>query len=95
MTDLFSPIELKARQILRDAQADDAKWSPGRAIVLNTFRAMWANSLPATKVAEIGNAMESCNASVEAFKPILTALVREKVLRSRRSGGETLYEINY
>ena len=71
---------------------DDSNWQNLR-IVRSVFKAMWSSSMHAEKIEKVGCAMfgfESLD-----LTSALDALVKEKVLRSRRSGKVKLYEVNY
>lgn len=89
----FSPLELKAREIL--ARADtDIDWSPARVTIKNVFTALWINALSAEQVAEVGAALGVKTDAAEVQRT-LTKFVRAGILRSRVDCRERLYEINF
>ena len=86
-------LEAQARQII-DAARSGEGWSPARAIILNTFEAMWSAALTAERVEKVGAALAGMTVDGDPIRRELTALVRAGVLRSRVNAGQRLYELN-
>lgn len=96
MTD-YDETELKAREILdriHDGQRENEGWQARQALRI-VFRAMWTAALPVDRIVEITKALTGFAFTDENFKKPLAAAVRAGILRSRREGGQRLYEINY
>jgi hypothetical protein len=86
----MSQFELDTRNLFNKVD-----WSPETQVVARTFSAMAHASLSAKRVAQIAAALAGYPIDEVSLQPILSSLVRQKVLRSRRARGETLYEANY
>lgn len=75
-------------------------WTHGTAMVRKVFRADPLVALPAKRIATIAKAMAGYDHTAFAayeeheIRPALRTLVRDKVLRSYRSGGTRYYEVN-
>jgi len=79
---------------LFDTYLDNSdNWSGSAAIIGHVFKAKWYATLSIESIAAIGSALHGLTSFDP--KPTLTRLVKAKVLRSRRVGGATHYEVNY
>ena len=59
------------------------------------FRAGWASSRTANDWATLAEVLSGAKLDRPAVEDELTRMVRAKVLRSRKSGGQRVYEMNY
>jgi hypothetical protein len=92
------PADQVTTEILFEAELVEAKWTPRRQMIANFFKAHYTVAMPAVQIAKVCCALygyETLDLQAD-----LTALVKAKVLRSRRSQGGrseagTLYEVNY
>lgn len=85
--------EQQVRDIFNSYFDGDKNWTNNRALIRNTFVAMWYAALPVDRVNRIAAAIsnyESCDLQVA-----LDELVKAKVLRRFKKHGETLYEVNF
>lgn len=88
--------EAKTRELFTNPQIDLLGW-PAAAIRL-VFKACWSQSMCVAHITRVACAMSSITNSDQMeplFAKTLTKLVRLGVLRSRKSGKTTLYEVNY
>lgn len=86
-------LETEAAAII--AAARPIGWSPTRQATLNVFDAFPLRAFTAARVARIAEAVEGFEHGSLDLQAELTKLARQKVLRSRRANGATLYEINF
>lgn len=72
----------------------EANWTSAARMVANLFEAHYISALP---VAKIEAMVQVCNSLIDKpdLQPLLTKLVRAKVLRSRIAHGVKFYEVNY
>jgi hypothetical protein len=75
-------------------------WTPDTAVIAMVWRACWSSALPVDSIVRIGCALAHyAPQAEERMKPdlhkALSAMVRAKVLRTRRDRGRTLYEVNF
>lgn len=94
----LSAHEIQTRQLFNDAL--ETQWLSYRVMIAHVFVNDAASALPVNRIVDrimATNALrQDARLSIEEqVRKNLTKFTREKVLRSRRAGGETLYEVNY
>lgn len=91
-TFLLTGYEARTHELL-DAFIESNPNFDGARMVASALKPLYYASLPAARINAIAVAMHGlveCN-----LQPVLTAMVKAKVLRSRVERGERLYEVNY
>ena len=88
----FTDLEIKAREILTRMDNDHFD----DMMIKSVFKSMYAAALPLDRINAIAVALNNFAAGTNLnLQGGLTRLTRQKVLRSRKERGQTLYEINF
>lgn len=97
MTTLFTETELKAREMLEADRVSQGINCNAAYVLRSAFAAAYHQSRSLDGWLQLAEALQGGNykSQRDFFQSEITAMVKRKLLRSRRKGGVTLYEINY
>jgi len=87
--------EVKTLELLDTFEAPDTIWSTSQCVKM-AIRATWSQANTADRIGNIAGALGGIREiNMETVQKTLSAMVRAKILRTRKSQGKYLYEVNF
>jgi len=89
----MSELRTKAETMIVEYR-NSREWDQDIQVALMVFNACWSQAHTIEQINRIGGALASLQGDAD-LQATVTAMVRGKLLRTRRQGGKKFYELNY